>query len=101
MVEWIKKNRVDVLVLIMGLIVFCLCAFWANSGKQEKDPSGEGLRQLSLRRLLQRLWPERRRNLVRGRGDDTGSQGEDPGGGLLGRGVRHNCGPGIRDSAPI
>ncbi|MBQ6655399.1 MAG: YibE/F family protein [Erysipelotrichaceae bacterium] len=39
--EWIRKNRLDVLVLTVGLIIFCLCAYWANSGKEERDPSGQ------------------------------------------------------------
>lgn len=40
-VEWIRKNRIDVLVLAVGLLLFALCAFWANSGRQQRDTDGD------------------------------------------------------------
>ncbi len=41
LVEWIRKNRINILVLVIGLVIFGCCAYWANSGKPEKDPSGK------------------------------------------------------------
>ena len=39
--DWIRKNKIDVMVLAIGLVLFAVCASWASPPKEEELPEGD------------------------------------------------------------